>query len=88
MDQSDEIKALRERLEQLSGKIADQQNQINLLQQRLDAKETDENAFIGLTVHSYAISAILRAARLPELRVREGSGIALLVKRQKIDRNN
>ncbi|KAH6842055.1 phosphoglycerate mutase [Alternaria alternata] len=53
-----------------------------------DIFSTDENAFIGLTVHSYAISAILRAVGLPEFRVREGSSIALLVKGEKIDRNN
>jgi broad specificity phosphatase PhoE len=41
---------------------------------------TDENAFVGLTVHSYyAISAILRAAGLAEFRVREGSSIALRI---------
>ena len=48
----------------------------------------DESAFIGLTLHSYAISAILRAVGLPKFRVREGSSIALLVKGEKIDRNN
>ena len=49
---------------------------------------TAENASIGLTVHSYAISAILRPVGLPEFRVREGSSVALLVKGEKIDRNN
>ena len=53
-----------------------------------DIFSTDENAFIGLTVHSYAISAILRAVGLPEFRVREGSSIALLIKGEKIDRND
>jgi len=52
-----------------------------------DIFSTDENAFIGLTVHSYAISAILRAVGLPEFRVREGSSIALLVKGERIGGN-
>ncbi|KAN0066845.1 putative phosphoglycerate mutase [Elaphomyces granulatus] len=46
---------------------------------------TDENAFVGLTVHSYAISAILRAVGLTEFRVREGSSIALLVRAEKLN---
>jgi hypothetical protein len=53
-----------------------------------DIFSTDENAFIGLTVHSYAISAILRAVGLPEFRVREGSSIALLVKGERMSHNN
>ena len=48
-----------------------------------DIFSTDENAFIGLTVHSYAISAILRVVGLPEFRVREGSSIAIFVKGEK-----
>jgi hypothetical protein len=46
---------------------------------------TDDNAFVGLTVHSYAISAILRAVGLTEFRVREGSSFALLVKAEKVN---
>jgi hypothetical protein len=53
-----------------------------------DIFSTDEIAFIGLTVHSYAVSAISRAVGLPKFRVREGSSIALLVKGEKIDHNN
>jgi len=45
----------------------------------------DENMFVGLTVHSYAISAILRAVGLPEFRVSEGSCFALLVRGERVD---
>lgn len=53
-----------------------------------DIFSTDENNFISLTVHSYAISAILRVLGLPEFRVREGSSIALFVKADKIGYDN
>jgi broad specificity phosphatase PhoE len=46
---------------------------------------TDENAFVALTVHSYAISAILGAIGTTVFRVREGNSIALLVKAERID---
>jgi broad specificity phosphatase PhoE len=46
---------------------------------------TDENAFVGLSTHSYAISAILRTLGLFEFRVREGSTITLFVKAEKVD---
>jgi len=49
-----------------------------------DIFSTDDSHFISLTVHSYAISAILRAIGLTEFRVREGSSIALLVKAEKV----
>jgi broad specificity phosphatase PhoE len=50
-----------------------------------DIFSTNQNAFVGLTAHSYAISAILRAVGLPEFRVREGSSIALLVRAEMVD---
>jgi hypothetical protein len=54
-----------------------------------DIFSTAENASIGLTVHSYAISAILRAVGLlPGFGVREGDSIVLLVKGEKLDCNN
>jgi broad specificity phosphatase PhoE len=40
---------------------------------------TDKNTFIALTIHSYAMSAILDAVGLGKFRVREGSSIAILV---------
>ena len=49
-----------------------------------DIFETDRNAFVALTSHSYAISAIQRAVGLTELRLREGSSVALLVKAEKV----
>ena len=49
-----------------------------------DIFATDENAFVALTVHSYAISAILRVIGMTEFRVREGSSIAFLVKAERI----
>lgn len=50
-----------------------------------DIFSTDEHTFVGLTVHSYAISAILRVVGLTEFRVREGSSIALLVRAEKVN---
>ncbi|GAB1199508.1 hypothetical protein APSETT444_008858 [Aspergillus pseudonomiae] len=44
----------------------------------------DSSSFISLTVHSYAISAILRACGYEEFRVREGSTIALLVRGDRV----
>lgn len=49
-----------------------------------DIFATDENAFVALTVHSYAISAILGVIRLAEFRVQEGNSIAFLVKAERI----
>jgi broad specificity phosphatase PhoE len=49
-----------------------------------DIFATDENQFLALTVHSYAISAILEAVGLPIVRVREGSTIAILVKAEEM----
>ncbi|OGM51024.1 hypothetical protein ABOM_000256 [Aspergillus bombycis] len=45
----------------------------------------DSSSFISLTVHSYAISAILRACGHEEFRVREGSTIALLVRGDRVE---
>ncbi|KAK1596662.1 phosphoglycerate mutase [Colletotrichum navitas] len=44
---------------------------------------TDANQFVSLTVHSYAISAILRVGGQEEFRVREGSSIALFIRGEK-----
>ncbi|KAL0940394.1 phosphoglycerate mutase [Colletotrichum truncatum] len=41
---------------------------------------TDKNQFMSLTVHSYAIAAILQVGGQEEFRVREGSSIAILVR--------
>ncbi|KAK1727741.1 phosphoglycerate mutase [Colletotrichum acutatum] len=45
---------------------------------------TDAAQFVSLTVHSYAISAILMVGGQEEFRVREGSSIALLVRGEKV----
>ncbi|OHF02361.1 phosphoglycerate mutase [Colletotrichum orchidophilum] len=45
---------------------------------------TDPAQFVSLTVHSYAISAILKVGGQEEFRVREGSSIALLVRGDRI----
>ncbi|KAK1460205.1 phosphoglycerate mutase [Colletotrichum melonis] len=45
---------------------------------------TDSGQFLSLTVHSYAISAILMVGGQEEFRVREGSSIALLVRGDKV----
>ncbi|KAG5930119.1 hypothetical protein E4U42_002855 [Claviceps africana] len=41
---------------------------------------TDSNVFISLTVHSFAISAILQVCHGESFKVREGTSLALLVK--------
>ncbi|OJJ31455.1 hypothetical protein ASPWEDRAFT_45385 [Aspergillus wentii DTO 134E9] len=46
---------------------------------------TDDSQFVSLTVHSYAISAILLACNSEKFRVREGSTIALLVRGESIE---
>ncbi|TIC97294.1 putative phosphoglycerate mutase [Colletotrichum higginsianum] len=46
---------------------------------------TDASQFVSLTVHSYAIAAILGVGGQEEFRVREGSTIALLVRGDRID---
>ncbi|KAK0375296.1 phosphoglycerate mutase [Colletotrichum limetticola] len=45
---------------------------------------TDSGQFLSLTVHSYAISAMLMVGGQEEFRVREGSSIALLVRGDKV----
>ncbi|KAH9232169.1 hypothetical protein K456DRAFT_38320 [Colletotrichum gloeosporioides 23] len=45
---------------------------------------TNPSQFVSLTVHSYAISAILRAGGQEEFRVREGSSIAVLVRGKRV----
>ncbi|KAF9874533.1 phosphoglycerate mutase [Colletotrichum karsti] len=45
---------------------------------------TDPNQFISLTVHSYAIGAILQVVGQQEFRVREGSSLAILVRGEKV----
>ncbi|KAL2883446.1 putative phosphoglycerate mutase pmu1 [Colletotrichum sp. CLE4] len=45
---------------------------------------TDPAMFVSLTVHSYAISAVLRVGGQEEFRVREGSSIALLVRGDRV----
>lgn len=49
-----------------------------------DIFESDTNEFLSLTVHSYAIRAILAVCRARDFRVREGSSIALLVKGERL----
>ncbi|TQN65421.1 putative phosphoglycerate mutase [Colletotrichum shisoi] len=46
---------------------------------------TDASQFVSLTVHSYAIAAILGVGGQEEFRVREGSTIALLVRGDRTD---
>lgn len=48
---------------------------------------TDDNIFIALTVHSYAISAILRVVGMDKSRVGEGSCIALLIRAERAEPN-
>lgn len=45
---------------------------------------SDENTFIALTTHSYAISAILGVLEMRQFRVREGSSFAVLVKAEEV----
>ncbi|KAE9576551.1 hypothetical protein CGMCC3_g7407 [Colletotrichum fructicola] len=45
---------------------------------------TDPSQFVSLTVHSYAIAAILRVGGQEEFRVREGSSIAVLVRGERL----
>ncbi|KAI8158650.1 hypothetical protein K4K49_004766 [Colletotrichum sp. SAR 10_70] len=45
---------------------------------------TDSSQFVSLTVHSYAIAAILRVGGQEEFRVREGSSIAVLVRGERV----
>lgn len=45
---------------------------------------SDENEFIELTMHSYAIRSTLMACNARHFRVREGSSIAILVRGEKI----
>ncbi|KAI8181107.1 hypothetical protein K4K54_002498 [Colletotrichum sp. SAR 10_86] len=45
---------------------------------------TDPSQFVSLTVHSYAIAAILRVGGQEEFRVREGSSIAVLVRGERV----
>ncbi|KAF2100198.1 putative phosphoglycerate mutase [Rhizodiscina lignyota] len=52
-----------------------------------DIFASDENQFIALTTHSYAISAILGVIGLPGFRVREGSSIAILVKGERVTKD-
>lgn len=49
-----------------------------------DIFSTDDQAFLALTVHSYALSAIFEAVGAPMFRVREGTTIAMLVKAEKV----
>ncbi|TDZ32549.1 putative phosphoglycerate mutase [Colletotrichum spinosum] len=45
---------------------------------------TDPAQFVSLTVHSYAIAAILHVGGQDEFRVREGSSLALLVRGERV----
>jgi broad specificity phosphatase PhoE len=49
-----------------------------------DMFENDRNAFVELTTHSYAISAILEAVSMAGFRDSEGSSVAMLVKAERI----
>ncbi|KAF6789411.1 phosphoglycerate mutase family protein [Colletotrichum sojae] len=46
---------------------------------------SDPSYFVSLTVHSYAISAIMNVGGQKKFRVREGSSIAVLVRGDKVD---
>lgn len=49
-----------------------------------DIFSNDYSQFISLTIHSYALSAILRACGSEEFRIAEGSAIALVVRGEKV----
>jgi broad specificity phosphatase PhoE len=49
-----------------------------------DIFSSDYSQFISLTIHSYAMSAILRACGSEEFRIAEGSAIALVVRGEKV----
>lgn len=51
-----------------------------------DIFESDQNDFIALVTHSYAISAILEVVNLGHFRMREGSSIALLIRGEKLEK--
>ncbi|KAH8898241.1 phosphoglycerate mutase [Thozetella sp. PMI_491] len=46
---------------------------------------TDSNAFIALTIHSGAISAVLGALEHPEFHLQEGTSFAMLIRADKVD---
>ena len=46
--------------------------------------EGDGSTFVALTVHSYAVSAVLEAVGMPGFRVSEGSVVAVLVRGQRV----
>ncbi|KAK5997481.1 putative phosphoglycerate mutase [Cladobotryum mycophilum] len=48
-----------------------------------DIFSSDTNEFVALTIHSYAIAAVLLACNAEPFQVREGSSIALLVRGEK-----
>ena len=48
--------------------------------------ESDQNTFLALTTHSYAISAILATLGMRQFRVREGSTFAILVKGENVSK--
>jgi broad specificity phosphatase PhoE len=50
-----------------------------------DIFESDPGTFISLTVHSFAITAILRVLGTNKIRVREGSTVAFLVRAEMVD---
>lgn len=49
---------------------------------------SDANEFISLTVHSWAIGAIMAVCNVPEFKTREGTSIALLVKGERVSATN
>ena len=50
-----------------------------------DIFSTDESAFVSLTVHRYAIEAILTACNAAVFKVREGVSLAMLVRGERLD---
>lgn len=50
-----------------------------------DVFSTDGGAFVSLTVHSYAIRAILMACGAAPFKVREGVSMAMLVRGERLD---
>ncbi len=49
-----------------------------------DIFTSDSSQFISLTIHSYALSAILQACGSDEFRIAEGSTVAVLVRGEKV----
>jgi len=51
-----------------------------------DIFSSDPNQFISLTIHSYALSALLRACGSAEFRIAEGAVLAIVVRGERVDK--